>query len=495
MGFSHRIDQVLPALTDYKVKVSGKTDWDTGGHSENVHLDAWTMYAAWPYDIAKMGGWQEENGCVDPGRVAAGGNLINVTNGHQMSNQSLHSGDWKTAQTTTEWITEVSKDKAVPWFAFQGMNIVHPPYRTNQHWFNQIDQDAVEVPAWTPLEEMHPCDLQSSMLKGCTPVPNASDPNDFYTEKHRRYIRTIYYAMIAEFDAMVGKYMDTVKAAGVWNQTVTIVTSDHGDMQMEHQQFYKMVPYDASASVPMIIHDARPGRQNPKLGPEIHHPTQLIDIFPTILTLVQVPEAKWPKLDGYSLTPLMAVSSDEQKVEEESTALAPGANRPDFVVSQFHGDNIAMSWYLVVKEGVSMPAPAQAGSGSVTTYKLIIWGTGKEVASLLFDLVNDPMENTNLIKDAAGLAKYESIVASMEQDLRSVVDYPAFSLAVATYGKEMMRRWMKNEPDWKTEIHKQGLRWTPSWNYDSDAAFAALAKYMSSPPAVVPCRNVTVTPK
>ena len=234
--------------------------------------------------------------------------------------------------------------------------------------------------------------------------------------------------MIAEFDAMVGKYVDTVKAAGVWEQTVTIVTSDHGDMQMEHQQFYKMVPYDASASVPMIIHDARPGRQNPKSGPEIEHPTQLIDIFPTILTLVQVPQEKWPVLDGKSLTPFMAVDSDA-----ETTALALDATpsgRPDFVVSQFHGDNIAMSWYLVVKEGVAMPAPAEAGS--TTTYKLIVWGTGKEVPSLLFDLVNDPMENTNLIKDEAGLTKYAGIVSTLEQNLRSVVDYPTLSLEVAT---------------------------------------------------------------
>ena len=35
------------------------------------------------------------------------------------------------------------------------------------------------------------------------------------------------------------------------------MTSDHGDMQMEHQQHYKMVPYDASARVPLII--AAPG--------------------------------------------------------------------------------------------------------------------------------------------------------------------------------------------------------------------------------------------
>ena len=59
--------------TNYAVKVSGKTDWVTGGHSENVHLDAWTMYAAWPYNISRDGGWNEETGCVDKGTVKPGG--------------------------------------------------------------------------------------------------------------------------------------------------------------------------------------------------------------------------------------------------------------------------------------------------------------------------------------------------------------------------------------------------------------------------------------
>ena len=55
-----------------------------------------------------------------------------------------------------------------------------------------------------------------------------------------------------------------------------------------------------------------------------------------------------------------------------------------------------MSWFLVVKQGVALPAagrgPAGTGSSSnatatSTTLKLIVWGTGKEVPSLLFDLV------------------------------------------------------------------------------------------------------------
>ena len=43
-------DSVLPCgpprVGNRQVKVSGKTDWSTGGHSVNVHLDAWTMYTA-----------------------------------------------------------------------------------------------------------------------------------------------------------------------------------------------------------------------------------------------------------------------------------------------------------------------------------------------------------------------------------------------------------------------------------------------------------------
>ena len=49
-----------------------------------------------------MGGWQEENGCIDPGRVGPGGNLVNDTDGFQMSNHSAHSGDWETAKSTTD---------------------------------------------------------------------------------------------------------------------------------------------------------------------------------------------------------------------------------------------------------------------------------------------------------------------------------------------------------------------------------------------------------
>ena len=62
--------------------------------------------------------------------------------------------------------------------------------------------------------------------------------------------------MISEFDAMVGEYVETVEAAGATGNTIFIVTSDHGDMNMEHQQFYKMVQYDASSRVRALSYRA-----------------------------------------------------------------------------------------------------------------------------------------------------------------------------------------------------------------------------------------------
>ena len=77
-------------------------------------------------------------------------------------------------------------------------------------------------------------------------VPDAAGADDFYSIARRRNVRRVYLAMIAEFDAMVGEYITAVAAAGLMGRTIFVVTSDHGDMDMEQQQFYKMVPYEAS---------------------------------------------------------------------------------------------------------------------------------------------------------------------------------------------------------------------------------------------------------
>eukprot|EP00750_Incisomonas_marina_P011377 INCI16370.5.p1 GENE.INCI16370.5~~INCI16370.5.p1 ORF type:complete len:555 (+),score=64.45 INCI16370.5:814-2478(+) len=302
-NFSQRIDQVL-ASNGYNTMITGKEDWTAGGHSENVYLNSWTMYTRFPYDVNKSGGWTDEtDDCGSNGTVHPGGG--------PRGEGSAHGGDWQALKTGTAFIAKAAQDPTTPFFIYQGMNIVHPPYATNEYWYNKIDPEKITVPSWLPLEDMHPCDFQSSMLKKCTPSDEHAPA--FYSEERRRNIRRIYAAEVAEFSDMVGAYMDAVKQANVWNQTVFIVTSDHGDMQvgvavigfpcfleyhdpcanlcameqMEHQQHYKMVPRDPSSSVPMVIFDGRPNQTLP-YPKVVTDPTQLIDIYPTIMDYAQV---------------------------------------------------------------------------------------------------------------------------------------------------------------------------------------------------------------
>ena len=491
------------ARSGYAVKISGKTDWTSGSHSLNVRLNSWTMYTRFPYNVTANGGWRDEtDDCRSEGHVLPG-------------NTSAHQKDWDALKETTAWIASRPQE---PFFAYQGMNIVHPPYATSAFWLSQIDSTKVQVPAWGPLSELHPCDFQSSMLKGCLPSDNESQ--SFYAIARRRKIRQIYYAMIAEFDAMVGKYMDAVKQAGVWNNTVWIVTSDHGDMNMLKQQHYKMVPYDASASVPMVIFDGRLPRSGHNSNVNgssddkiVTQPTQLIDIMPTILEYAQVSEADVPAgLDGYSLVPFVSGDPLSTTPHYSAAASPPPASkgappapdavtsiphthvvsrgshrkkkdRPDFIVSQFHGCNIAMSWFLVVQ-------PLQCLGDQGCTMKLVKYGTGEQVPDQLFDLTNDPDETTNLLHNS----DYKGMIPILEASLRSVVDYPTVAQNVADYNKAGFRWWINNTKDWTKAVHAAGLRWTSSWDYDADGAEEAVQSWLNAPAKILACRNSMVYP-
>ena len=54
-GFKDKMSDVLTEH-GYDVKILGKTDWGTGGHTLNVRLNSWTMYTRFPYNISATTG-------------------------------------------------------------------------------------------------------------------------------------------------------------------------------------------------------------------------------------------------------------------------------------------------------------------------------------------------------------------------------------------------------------------------------------------------------
>lgn len=262
--------------------------------------------------------------------------------------------------------------------------------------------------------------------------------------------------MILEFDAMVGTYMQALDDAGVTDNTVLIVTSDHGDMNMEHQQFYKMVPYDASARVPLVIR-LPPG--SPAVANAfITTPTSHLDLFPTMMDLALVPASARPSvLQGESLAPFL-----------KPTPAGP-RQRP-FNAIQFHGCDIAMSWFSIV-DG---------------TYKYTVYGTGEQHPPQLFNLLTDPGENTDLS------ATEPDTVARLDKLIRTVIDYPAVAKDVSAYNHASLAGWVNHTKNWK-QIALNG-RWKASFDLFPNASIAAIEAYVSAPPQINKCRGNPVWP-
>lgn len=92
-----------------------------------------------------------------------------------------------------------------------------------------------------------------------------------------------YYAAITGVDRQAGRIVDALKQSGLYDNTIVIFTSDHGDCLGTHEQVSKNNCYEESVRVPFII-------TCPSLierrGIDRSLLLSCADLYPTILTLM-----------------------------------------------------------------------------------------------------------------------------------------------------------------------------------------------------------------
>ena len=99
------------------------------------------------------------------------------------------------------------------------------------------------------------------------------------TKAEIRKARHAYYANVSYFDSKVGELVQTITEAGMIDNTIFIITADHGDMLGERGLWYKMNFFEHSARVPMIM--AGPGIANGTAP----NACSLVDMLPTMLDI------------------------------------------------------------------------------------------------------------------------------------------------------------------------------------------------------------------
>jgi arylsulfatase A-like enzyme len=121
------------------------------------------------------------------------------------------------------------------------------------------------------------------------------------SNEDKRHIVAMYDANIMEMDADFWDFMDSLKRLGLYNDTIIVFTSDHGEEFGEHGMmgWHSHTLYNELLKIPLII---KLPADNAK-GKVINELVRSIDIAPTILDILKIKAP--PYYEGDSLMPLI----------------------------------------------------------------------------------------------------------------------------------------------------------------------------------------------
>ncbi len=347
----------------YQTAVLGRTDHISGRHSLDVRVGAWSRAAAIPRPVHG----EKTAPQIIPEPV-----------------ERVHEKDWQVVDQGREWLHNAAADHdSQPFVLYLGFHNVHPPFVTSSRYLDLIPEDKTDLPCEDHLN--HPLLGLQRLQKNWN---HALDRESMLLR------RRIYFAMIAEMDAMAGSVLEALADSGLEDNTWVVFTSDHGEMAGEHRQYLKLTHFEASSRVPLIVR--APGG---KSGKRIQTPASLVDIYPTLLDLAgtEIPDV----CDGHSLLP-------------EVTGVA--SDRPGRVFAEHHSTTCPTGAFMLRRD----------------QWKYIAY---PGYPPLLFNLEEDPDE----LRDLSTIRP--EAVQALEAELRDIVDYEAVDVQAKAEDRKCFAAW------------------------------------------------------
>ena len=115
-----------------------------------------------------------------------------------------------------------------------------------------------------------------------------------------------YDGEIAFADAQVGRLIRFLKSKGLYNNTLIVLSGDHGESLGEHgEKTHGFFIYNATLHVPFMIH--LPGTAAPRVVPEL---VSLADLMPTVLQTLKMETPS--QVQGRSLLPLIKAKPKDE---------------------------------------------------------------------------------------------------------------------------------------------------------------------------------------
>lgn len=208
----------------------------------------------------------------------------------------------------TQWLGDVAVDaiegysSEKPLFLKVSFARPHSPYDPPQRlleMYSDIEIPAPVVGDW----------VSSDWKSNANPDANLSAAIGNFGDEYAKNSRKHYYASVTFIDEQVGRIVEELKENGMYDNSLILFISDHGDMLGDHHLWRKTYAYEGSAAIPFIVKTPTNIETIAKAGEEIDAPVEIRDILPTFLDVSNI--AQPAKMDGKSILPLLQDKNPE----------------------------------------------------------------------------------------------------------------------------------------------------------------------------------------
>jgi arylsulfatase len=192
---------------------------------------------------------------------------------------------------STEWAGRKALDEIEGWGPNGNLLVVsfikpHHPFDPPEALRDLYKPETLSLPpGWIPECRAHDLDLHAGYF-----------PHDRLTEAVLRRVTAYYYATIEHIDRQIGRMVETLKRKGLYESTIIVYTSDHGEYLGYHHLLLKGgYMYEPLARVPLIVKYAHSGRK----GEAATELVNLVDLTSTLLGQAGCPAAR--EMRGHDL--------------------------------------------------------------------------------------------------------------------------------------------------------------------------------------------------
>ncbi len=307
--------------------------------------------------------------------------------------EHVHPTNW-TAREMSRFIAR--RDPTRPAFWYMSFTAPHPPLIPLEGYMN-IYRD-IDVPLPFVGDWAGDFDGLPFALKARPSRHRGIADSDTDTLRTRR----AFYALATHVDHQIRAVIGTLREQGLADDTIIMFTADHGDMEGNHRLWNKMLYYEGSAKIPILLSGSAALTDRVGFARRDDRLVAQADVMATLLDLcgISVPDSV------------------------EGVSMVDGPRR-EYLYGQFYEDEYATR---MVHDG---------------RHKLIYYAVGNRTQ--LFDLEHDPDEMRDVARDGSYAGVRERLIGLLLENL---------------YGSDL--DWL----DGGKLVGLQDREWTPAYDHD-----------------------------